>query len=198
MIEPENIAVLIEGLKAPKGTARYGCEKALRAVSQERPDLIYPFFEVYVDLLDSDNSFIKWGAILTLANLIKADTQKKFDRIFEKYYQPVTGDVMITASNTIGSSVKIISARPDMACRIAGEILKVEKAEYKMHGVLSPECRNVAIGHAVETFDEIFDLLDDKDIKVKIVKFVKRQLKNTRNAVVKKAEKFLKRHKKSA
>jgi hypothetical protein len=44
-------------------------------------------------------------------------------------------------------------------------------------------------------FDELFDLLGDKDTQAAVVKFVKRQLKNTRNAVVKKAEKFIKKHK---
>ncbi len=193
--EPENIAGLIEVLKAPKGTARYRSEKVLRIVSESRPDLLYPFFDVYTGLLDSENSFIKWGAILTLANLVRADTQKKFDDIFEKYYQPITGTVMVTAANIIGSSVKILSARPELASRITNEILKVEKAKYKLHDVLSPECRNVALGHTVDTFDEIFDLLGDKDTQAAVVKFVKRQLKNTRNAVVKKAEKFIKRHK---
>ena len=190
--EPEYIAGLIEVLKAPKGTARYRSDKVLRVVSESRPDLLYPFFDVYANLLDIDNSFIKWGAILTLANLVGVDTEKKFDDIFVKYYRPITGNVMVTAANIIGSSARIVSARPELASRITDEILKVEKAKYELHDVLSPECRNVALGQAVDTFDEIFDLLGDKDT---VVKFVKRQLKNTRNAVVKKAEKFIKRHK---
>lgn len=193
--KPENITGLIEVLKAPKGTARYRSDKVLRIVSESRPDLLYPFFDDYVGLLDSENSFIKWGAILTLANIVGADTQKKFDGIFEKYYQPITGDVMVTAANVIGGSVKIVQARPELACRITGEILKVEKAKYKLHDVLSPECRNVALGHAVVVFDEIFDLLGDKETQDTVIKFVKRQIKNTRNAVVKNAEKFLKKHK---
>jgi hypothetical protein len=190
--EPESIAQLIEGIKAPKGTLRYGYEKILRLVSEKRPELIYPFFDVYTTLLDSDNSFIKWGAILTIANLAAADTEQKFEKIFEKYYSPIKGPVMVTAANIIGSSEKIISAKPQLASKITDEILKVEKAKYYMHGVLSPECSNVALGHTIDTFDKIFDVIENKE---PVIKLVKKGLNNSRKAVVKKAEIFLKRHK---
>jgi hypothetical protein len=71
------------------------------------------------------------------------------------------------------------------------EALKVEKAKYQRHGELSPECRNVALGHAIDSFDELFDQIDDK---AAVLRFVKRQLRNTRKPVVKKAERFLQRH----
>lgn len=58
-------------------------------------------------------------------------------------------------------------------------------------GELSPECRNVACGKAIDTLDRIFDRLDDP---APVVRFVKRQLKSCRPAVVKKAEKFLEVH----
>jgi hypothetical protein len=189
--QPECIEQLIEAIKAPKGTLRFGCEKVLRLVSEQRPDLIYPYFDLYADLLDSDNSFLKWGAIMTIANLAGIDSDGKLDKILNKYLSPITGPVMITAANIIGGSAKIALARPELTDRITKEILKVEKAKFEIRGSPSPECRNVAIGHAIESFDQFFGQIDDK---AAVIKFVKRQKKNTRNAVVKKAEKFLKKH----
>ena len=189
--QPEYIEQLIEAVKAPRGTLRYGCEKVLRLVSETRPDLIYPYFDLYTDLLDSDNSFLKWGAILTIANLAEVDSNRKLDKIFDKYFSPITDSVMITAANIIGGSVKIALARPELTGRITKEILKVEKAKFEMHNNPSPECRNVAIGHAIDSFNQFFEQIDDK---ASVIKFVKRQLNNTRSAVVKKAEKFLKKH----
>jgi hypothetical protein len=162
----------------------------LRLVSERRPELIYPYFGVFVGLLDSDNSFLKWGAIMTVANLAAVDAEKKFEAIFQKYYAPIPGPAMITAANIIGGSDKIARAKPELTERITREILKVEKGKYKNKGALSPECRNVAIGHAIDTFDKLFEQIDDK---AKVIAFVKRQLKNTRKPVVKKAERFLKR-----
>ena len=191
MKNPECIAQLIEGVTAPKGSIRFGYEKVLRLISEQRPELIYPYFDVFKDLSGCDNSFLKWGAIMTIANLAAADSENKFDAIFEEYYAPIRGPVMVSAANIIGSSAKIASSKPYMTQKIVREILKVEEAQFQMHGKPSPECRNVALGHAIDTFDQFFDQIEDKSA---IVEFVKRQLKNTRKQVVKKAEKFLKKH----
>jgi len=186
---PESIEQLIEGVTAPKGSIRFAYEKVLRLISEERPDLIYPYFDVFKKLSVCDNSFLKWGAILTIGNLAAADEEGQIDQMFDEYYAPIKGPVMVTASSIIGSSVKIAQAKPYLTGKITKEILKVEKAKYEHHGELSPECRNVAIGQAIVTFDQLFDQLEDKEV---IIKFVKKQLKNSRQKVVKKAEKFLK------
>ena len=188
---PECIEQLIEGVTLPKGSIRFGYEKVLRLISEERPELIYPYFDVLKKLSGCDNSFLKWGAILTIANLASVDSKKKIDKMFKEYYAPVTGQVMVTASNVIGGSVKIALAKPYLTETITQEILKIEKAKFLHHGELSPECRNVAIGQAIDSFDKFFEQIENKDA---VIKFVKRQLKNSRAKVAKKAENFLKKH----
>lgn len=188
---PKKIFVLIEALKVEKRAIKFSYAKVLRLVSERRSDLIYPYFDVFADLLDSDNSFLKWGAIMTVANLTVVDTENKFESLFHKYYVPIQGPVMITAANIIGSSAKITLAKPELTQRITREILKVEKVTYINKGVPSPECRNVAIGHAIDSFDMFFGQIEDK---APVIAFVKRQLKNTRKPVVKKAERFLRKH----
>ncbi|MEK6755159.1 MAG: hypothetical protein AABZ02_03300 [Bacteroidota bacterium] len=186
--KPREIAELIEVLKREKGTVKYAYEKVLRLVSERRPTLIYPYFDVFARLLDSDNSFLKWGAIMTVAHLAAVDAENKFETIFEKYYAPIAGPTMVTAANIIGSSAKIVLAKPELAGRIAREILRVEKATYERQGSPSPECRNVAIGHAIDSFEQFFEQIDDQ---VTVIRFVERQLSNTRKQVVKKAERFI-------
>lgn len=186
----ESIAEIIPVLSEKKGTLKFGCEKVLRLVSEERPDLVYPYFEDYVKLLDSENNFIKWGAILTLANLVKVDEDRRFDKILDKYLAPIQGPVMVAAANTIGGLIKIVESRPDLANRITREILKIRTATYIMHGEPSPECHNVICGHAIDAFGQIYDLIEDKK---DIHRFVEAQRNNTRPQVQKKAEKFLKK-----
>jgi hypothetical protein len=186
--QPELIAELVEALQAEKGTAKYGYEKVLRLVSERRPDLIYPHFDFFAGLLDCDNNFLKWGAIMTIANLTSVDGRGRFEEIFEQYYAPIPGPAMITAANIIGSSPRIVRAKPRLVGPITQEILKVRKAKYESHGKPSPECRNVAIGHAIEAFDQFFDRIEEQDT---VIRFVKLQLKNMRKQVVKRAERFL-------
>ena len=101
---------------------------------------------------------------------------------------------MVTAANIIGGSAKIALAKPELTHRITREILKVEKAKYENKGAPFPECRNVAIGQAIDSFDGFFHQIDNK---AKVIAFVKRQLKNSRSQVVKKAERFLRKHNQS-
>ena len=186
---PECIEQLIDGVTLPKGSIRFGYEKVLRLISEKRPELIYPYFNVFKKLSGCDNSFLKWGAIIIV--FLYHQTDLIIDKIFEEYYAPITGQVMVTASNVIGGSVKIALAKPYLTQKITQEILKVEKAKFLYHGELSPECRNVAIGQAIDSFDNFYEQIENKDA---VIKFVKRQLKNSRAKVAKKAEKFLKKH----
>jgi hypothetical protein len=98
---------------------------------------------------------------------------------------------MITAANIIGNSVKIVSTKPHLVERITREILKVQKAKYLNKGVPSPECRNVAIGQAIDSFEKFFDKIEDK---ADVIRFVKKQLNNPREKVAKKAGRFIRKH----
>jgi hypothetical protein len=189
--DSEQIPILIEALKTEKSSKKFAYEKALRLVSAKQPMQIYPYFDFFCSLLDHDNNFLKWGAIMTVANLAAADTQKKFESIFRKYYDPIIGPTMVTAANIIGGSVTIVHAKPELADAITKEIPKVEKAKYFMKDLPSPECRNVAIGHAINALDGFYDGIGDK---AAVLKFVKRQIKNTRKPVAKRAEQFLRKH----
>jgi hypothetical protein len=189
--DSEQIPQLVDAVQTEKSARKFAYEKILRFVSAKRPDLIYPYFDVFSSLLDSENNFLKWGAIMTVSNLTNADTDSRFEAIFRKYFDPIGGPAMITAANIIGSSVTISNGKPALVNAIAEEILKVEKAKYKQEGRLSPECRNIAIGHAIDSLDKLYDRIENK---AAVAAFVKRQLKNTRKPVAKRAERFIRRH----
>jgi hypothetical protein len=186
---PLIIKEIIDQLKTEKTALKFSYEKILRLLSEKSPDLIYPYFDDFVGFLNSQNNFIKWSAILTIANLTAVDSENKFDMIFKKYYQPVTGPAMITAANIIGSSWKIVLSKPYLTEKILKEILKVQKAKYIHQGKLSAECKNVVSGQAIDSFVMLFDKIKNKK---PVIKFVKAQLNNSRPAVAKRAEKFLK------
>ena len=143
--------------------------------------------DFFVDLLDSDHKFLKWGVISIFANLATVDSKKKFEKIFEKYFAAIPGPDLITATNSAKGAAKIARAKPELTEKNAKELLKVEKTRYR-----TTECRNVAIGHTVKSFDQFFGQVKDKE---PVVKLVKKQLESTRNATRKKAEEFVRKHK---
>ena len=189
---PDSIPQLLEGLNYKKGSIKLGCEKLLRLISERQPELIYPYFETFEKMLDSDNNLFKWGAIITISNLVSVDSEGKFEKIFSKYYAPITEKTMISASNIIKNSWKIALAKPELAEKISKEILKAEKTKYENKGKISPECNNIVCGHAIDSFGKFFEIINNRK---PVVDFIKRQTHNPRNSVARKAEKLLMKYK---
>ncbi|MBU2235886.1 hypothetical protein KKA01_02390, partial [Patescibacteria group bacterium] len=129
--EPKIIAVAFKVMETESSAVKFGAEKVIRLVSEKSPKLVYPYFDRLVKMTAHENSFLKWGAYLTLANLAVVDKKNKFEKIFADYFKPITGPEMVTAANIVGGAAKIAQAKPKLADRIAKEILKVEKGIYK-------------------------------------------------------------------
>jgi hypothetical protein len=184
--DPRLLARLLAGLESEAVRVKYGCEKVLRRISETRPKSLYPHIDLFIGLLDGDNTILKWGAILILGHLAAVDADGKIDRILDRYLAPIKGPVMITAANTLAGAARIAGAKPQFAGRIAEAFLWVETAEYK-----TPECRNIALGHAVKALEEFYDRIPEKQ---PVLDFVRRRIKNSRNATRKKAERFLRKH----
>ncbi len=184
--EPTLLADVLEGLNAHPAAIKFGCGKVLRIISQKKPQLLYPYFDFFVNRLDIDNTFLKCDAILTLANLAAVDSDGKFEAIFDRYFAPISGPTLIVAANIIGGAAKIAQAKPELTDRIVDELLKVENARYQ-----TDECRRIALGHAITSFGQFFEQIGDKE---RVLKLVRKQLANTRKGTAKKAEQFLKKH----
>jgi hypothetical protein len=183
---PKDIPVLLEGLNSPNARIKFGCSKVLRLASENKPEALYSRMDFFVNMLDSENTFLRMDAARVLANLVAVDTERKSDGIFEKYFAPITGAALIPAANVIGSAARIARADSSLTGRIVTEILKVERVQYA-----TEECRNVALGHAILCLDAIFDQIEDKE---PVVVLIRKQLGNTRPATRKKAEAFLRKH----
>lgn len=145
---------LLRGLDADKAPIKYGCAKALRILSEQHPELLYPRFDLFVGLLDHKNKILQWEAAFVVSQLARVDSDGKFAAIFDKYFSPIAGPVMITAANVIRGGARIAQAKPHLADRNAAHVVKVAGARYQTR-----ECRNVAIGHAILALREFFCLL---------------------------------------
>jgi hypothetical protein len=177
---------LIERLESREARVKYGASKALRILSEREPAVLSPHFDFFAGQLGCDNTLLKWNAILILGNLAAVDAEGRFERIFRAFFKPIAGPVMITAANTIRAAGSIACARPELAGRIARELLKVDRATYQ-----TPECRQIAIGHAIEALDRFFPSIERPK---PVVEFVERHRKSSRGGTAKKAERFLRRH----
>ena len=180
------LPALLEGLDAAEAPVKFGCAKVLRLISAKEPAMLYPHVDLFIALLQSENAFVQWDAIRIVANLAAVDERGRIEQILSAYLEPIRGTVMVTAANTIQGAATIAVAKPALADTIARAILKVQWAKYQ-----TDECRNVAIGHAIESLDRFFDRTEHQK---EILEFVRRETNNSRNATRQKAVEFLKKY----
>jgi len=178
--ERADLLPLLEGLKHPKGNVKFGCEKVLRALSEQAPQLLSVHFPRLASLLDQDNRILKWGGILILARLAREDVP--FQEIFDRFFGLIRGNDMIAAANVIRSAAWIAEAHPEWTSRIVNCVLQVEAANYK-----TPECRHVAIGHAL---DALGALCGAAPASAAIREFAERQASNPRASTARRAQRL--------
>lgn len=182
--EPNLLQSLITTL-GDKGTARLGAAKKLQLISQANPSLLYPHFDVFAKLLDNPSSVMLWNGIIILSHLVSVDTEKRFDDVFNSYYRHLWDGKLVTAANILGSSGRIAQHRPDLACRITTEILKVDDIPFP-----TAECREVARGHALSSLAEYLEVLSNNQ---SVRDFITRCTASHRPPVRRQAEELLDR-----
>jgi hypothetical protein len=182
--EPPALRAAVEGLSCA-GSQKFRYSKALLTLSEQQPEVLYPYFSSFRRLMNADNRIIQWIAFRLIANLAPVDEKQLIAGIIDEYLAPIKGPVMITAATAIQGAVKIAAMNKPLTDKVVRAILKVERAQYQ-----TDECRNIAIGHAINALGT----LDEPTKRRKeVVGFVQRQIRNTRNATRKKAELFLMR-----
>lgn len=182
----EIVSYLLEGVQNKNVRIRYGCFNTLVLISENNPELLYPHFDLFVSYLNSDNNIVKLGGIKILSNLSKVDSKNKFDEIFNKFYSFISDPEMTTAANVTKGSSIIAKAKPYLTEKIVNQLSTVSKTEYK-----TEECKNILIGHVINSFDKMFKQLKNKKT---VLEFVEKNTNNTRKGTKSKAEKFLQKH----
>jgi hypothetical protein len=179
---------LLRGVHSTKAALRYSCAKVLMDLSEENPKKLYPYMDLFVDLLDNKYRILTWNALAILANLTRVDTNKKFDVIFDKYYSFLNNDYMVTVANVVGNSGKIAQAKPYLISKITDELLKVNNISTTRH--LTEECKKVIAEKTIKSLDTFFNRAEQKD---RVISFVKTHLDSPRKSLRIAAENFLKK-----
>lgn len=191
--QPELITGLLALMQTGRGSLKFKAEKVIRAVSERQPALLLPHFDLLVSLTKSSNSFIKWGAIITLSNLFQSDIGHHYEAYLAEYLGLIHAEDMITAGNAVGNMWKVVRAYPEREQEITSLLLSVPEIVYKHKGEPSPECNRVVCGHLLDCFDKYYET---SGLKQEILAFAEQQLNSSRPGVAKKAAAFLKRHRK--
>ena len=180
------LSFLLGGLDSAKAAVRYGCAKVLMDLSEEYPEKLYPYFDSFIDLLDSKYRILTWNAFAIIANLARVDADRKFDAIFGKYYSFLNDEYTVTVANVVGNSGKIALAKPYLIPEITDELLSVQDISVTPH--LTEECRRVIAQAAIKSLDVFFDRVEEKE---RVFSFVRAHLGSPRKKLRTAAENFI-------
>lgn len=188
--QPDLIPEFLSIIETDGTAVKYQAEKAIRLVSEERPDLLYPYFLRIAALLGSVNHFMQWGALLTLPNLLPADTQGLWAQVRAAYLPAFRSAHISEFGNAVRSFPKILAAHPEEEDVVLPLLLDLDGHVFLRRGRPSPECRDVARGLILDCFLDIYPLSRHPE---QLLHFAQESRQSGRLQVQRKAARFLRR-----
>ena len=186
--DAEILNEILQGLKSKNEFFRYNCHKVIFQMSKTHSQLLYSKWDYFFDLLESPNAYHRMSAINIISYLTYADTGKKFDRVFDRYFQFLNDERMIVARYLALSAGIIAKNKPYLAEKIIQKLLEIENTHHE-------EERKDLIKHdIVQSISVLFDQMAEKE---KIISFVEKQLNSSSAKTRKAAKAFLNKFGKS-
>jgi len=117
------LKVLLDGVVSKDDTYRYNCFKVLLQISEDHPLILYPEWDYFIALLDSSNAYHRSIAVQILANLTPVDAQRRFEAIFDRYFDLLDDEKIIVTRSLVQSAGTIARAKPSLQARIVERLL---------------------------------------------------------------------------
>ena len=182
--DEEFLSELIRNLKTKQETIRSNSSRVLNFICETNPEVLYPDWDYFFELLEGDNTYWKCSAIPLIANLTRVDKDKKFETNFEKYFDLMNDRSFIPAAYVARSAAIIVDAKPKLRTKITEKLLGIDETRH------DPQRRDLVKSDIIEAFDKYFEKAENKR---QIIEFVRLQLDCDSPKTRKTATKFLKK-----
>jgi hypothetical protein len=181
--DPQARAELLRGLSDKRERVGYNCVRGLLLLGEEHPELLYPHWDLFVELLRSENTYFKLRGANLIATCVAADTEHRFESLLDEYYDILDGSGVIAASYIARNSGKIARAKPNLEDRITDRLLAIDETHHP------DERKDLIKGQALEAFAEY---VETSERKAEILEFARAQLDSKSPKTRKIAKAFLK------
>ncbi|PPD57257.1 hypothetical protein JP09_010220 [Dehalogenimonas etheniformans] len=182
--DPSIIPELISIMNS-KGTDRFRAAKELSLIARDAPELLYPEFNIFADLLDNQSSVLLWNGLRILGYVARVDTQHRLDGVIDKYLSHLWDKKLVTAANVVLGAGQILKYRPELANKILNQILQVDEIPLP-----TDECHQVIRGHVLSAFIDGFESLGND---ARIFEFAQRCSQSGRPSTMKKSEELIRK-----
>lgn len=170
---------ILRGFQSPEARVRAGCTILASLLSEDRPLLLYPFVNLFLNNLDSKEPVTRWEAVCTVGNLAGVDKQHRIPAAAKRIIPNLRDESIVLQGHSVRALGKIARANPEKGAELLDALISAADA--------FPGNR---IGFVIEAMEYF---LEAKPLLPKVRAFVEPYLKSNVNVVVAKAKKMLKR-----
>lgn len=176
---------LIDNLIEKKEMIRYNSARVLTRIAEEKPEKIYPYWNVLKEQLYSKNVLPLLTAIILISRIIVVDKENQFKSIEDDFFNLINHKNVIPVRYLLLDIWRIGKARPEY-------IPKIREILFSIDG-LNQEHKGLLKGDALLAFAELWDLLNP-NMKKRVVDFAKELLRSESPKTRKEAKKFLEKY----
>ena len=174
---------LVEGVTSKDEDLRYNCYQVLVAVGQDRPEMVYPYWDSFVDLLDSPNAYHRSVAVRLIAYMTPVDEKGRFETLFDRYFEFLDDEKILVTRYLVQDAGIIVRAKPDLQKRVVAKLLSIDDTHHKHKDLIK--------GDVIQAFEAFFDVYPDQ---AQLLAFVEEQLLSGSPKTRKAAKTFLEAH----
>jgi len=174
-----HVETIISGLTSGKRRIENGCAELASLLSEDSPELLYPYISCFIHNLDSKEAVLRWEAVCTLGNLAAIDKDHALPSCLGHLFKLLSDKSIVLQSHTVRALTKIAGAYPDEAAKIFKAILAAKD-----------QFPGNRVGHLIEAMDAF---LGSDAFKRPIKQFVSLYVESEIKSVASKAKKILKK-----
>ncbi|MHA1936201.1 MAG: hypothetical protein ACW97A_13065, partial [Candidatus Thorarchaeota archaeon] len=121
------LKVIVEGLSSNERRIQSGCAEIASLLSEDKPEVLYPHVEIFLENLNARPPVLRWEAVCTLGNLIRVDKKHKIPQEIDKIMNFLADSSIVLQGHSVRALVKIARARPEFASEILDSLVFSEK-----------------------------------------------------------------------
>ena len=124
-----NIIKQIDLLCSKNNNIAYQALKTLQSESK-KTNLVYDYIDKFIDMIDSDNSYVRTRSLVLIAFNAKWDVDNRIDKIIDRYLQHITDEKPITSRQCIKMLPMIAKYKPALKTNILSALQNADISFY--------------------------------------------------------------------
>ncbi len=180
-----NISEGMNDLDSNQENIRNKAFNMLLPISENHPEYLYSEWDRIVKILQKEEVSNKYVAIPLIANLVRIDVEKKFENIFDEFYNLICHESPVVSPHIAEKSGKIINAKPYLQKKIIQILLSTDKISHCRH-------KELLKSYVISGLDECFAVIENKE---QVLDYVEKQLDSESPKTRKIAIEFLNKYK---